>query len=57
MVISFLKGELGGATMEAIVFLVGFVLLYKYLESRKEDKMSSDQRFKYELDKIKKKRR
>ena len=43
--------------MEAIVFLIIFAAVYKILESKKEDKMTSDQRFKYELDKIKKKRR
>lgn len=39
--------------MEAIIFLVIFVAAYRMLESKKEDKMSSDQRFKHELDKIK----
>lgn len=39
--------------MEAIIFLVIFVAAYRTLESKKEDKMSSDQRFKYELRKIK----
>lgn len=39
--------------MEAIIFLFIFVTVYKILESKKEDKMSSDQRFKYEWKKIK----
>lgn len=39
--------------MEAIIFLILFIAAYRMLESRKEDKMTSDQRFKYELDKIK----
>ena len=39
--------------MEAIIFLVIFVAAYRTLESKKEDKMSSDQRFKCELRKIK----
>lgn len=39
--------------MEAIIFLVIFVVVYRMLESKKEDKMSSDQRFKHEVDKIK----
>ena len=39
--------------MEVIIFLVIFVAAYRTLESKKEDKMSSDQRFKYELRKIK----
>lgn len=43
--------------MEAIVFLIICAVAYKYIESRKLDRMTSDQRFKYELDKIKKKRR
>ena len=43
--------------MEAIVFLIICVAMYKYMESRKLDRMTSDQRFKHELDKIKKKRR
>lgn len=43
--------------MEAIVFLIVCVVAYRYMESRKLDRMTSDQRFKHELDKIKKKRR
>ena len=43
--------------MEAIVFLIICVVMYKYMESRKMDRITSDQRFKHELDKIKKKRR
>ena len=39
--------------MEAIIFLAIFVAIYRMLESKKEDKMSSDQRFKHEIDKIK----
>lgn len=39
--------------MESIIFLIIFVAVWKMLESKKEDKMSSDQRFKHELDKIK----
>lgn len=39
--------------MEAIIFLVIFVVVYRMLESKKEDKMSFDQRFKHEVDKIK----
>lgn len=39
--------------MEAIIFLVIFVAAYRTLESKKEDKMSSAQRFKHELRKIK----
>lgn len=39
--------------MEAIIFLAIFVAAYRTLESKKEDKMSSDQRFKHELRKIK----
>lgn len=39
--------------MEAIIFLAIFVAAYRMLESRKEDRMTSDQRFKYELRKIK----
>lgn len=39
--------------MEAIIFLVIFVAAYRTLQSKKEDRMSSDQRFKHELDKIK----
>lgn len=39
--------------MEAIIFLIVFVAVWKILESRKEDRMSSDQRFKYEWKKIK----
>lgn len=39
--------------MEAIIFLIIFLIIYKVLESKKEDKMTSDQRFKYELQKLK----
>lgn len=39
--------------MESIIFLIIFVAVWKMLESKKEDKMTSDQRFKHELDKIK----
>ena len=39
--------------MEAIIFLAIFITAYRMLESKKEDKMSSDQRFKYEWKKIK----
>lgn len=39
--------------MEAIIFLAIFIAVYRMLESKKEDKMTSDQRFKHELDKIK----
>ena len=40
--------------MEAIIFLIAFVIFYnKAWESKKEDRMTSDQRFKHELDKIK----
>lgn len=39
--------------MEAIIFLILFIVAYRMLESKKEDKMSSDQRFRHELDKIK----
>ena len=39
--------------MEAVIFLIIFIVIYRMLESKKEDKMSSDQRFKHELDKIK----
>ena len=53
----FFRRKLGGVAMEAIVFLIVCVAMYKYMESRKLDRMTSDQRFKYELDKIKKKRR
>lgn len=42
-----------GDIMEAIIFLAIFVTAYRTLESKKEDKMSSDQRFKHELRKIK----
>ena len=42
-----------GDTMEAIIFLIAFVIFYKAWESKKEDRMTSDQRFKHELDKIK----
>ena len=39
--------------MEAIIFLAIFIAVYRMLESKKEDRMSSDQRFKHEMDKIK----
>ena len=39
--------------MEAIIFLIIFIVGYKMLEFKKEDKMTSDQRFKHELDKLK----
>lgn len=39
--------------MEAIIFLIIFIAVYRMLESKKEDKMTSDQRFKHELRKIK----
>ena len=39
--------------MEAIIFLIVFVAVWRMLESKKEDRMTSDQRFKHELDKIK----
>lgn len=39
--------------MEAIIFLILFIAAYRMLESKKEDGMSSDQRFKHELRKIK----
>lgn len=39
--------------MEAIIFLIIFIAAYRMLESKKEDKMSSDQRFKHEWKKIK----
>lgn len=39
--------------MEAIIFLVIFVAVYRMLESKKEDRMTSDQRFKHEWKKIK----
>lgn len=39
--------------MEAIIFLILFIAAYRMLELKKEDKMTSDQRFKHELDKIK----
>ena len=39
--------------MEAIIFLIVFVAVWKMMESRKEDRMTSNQRFKHELDKIK----
>lgn len=39
--------------MEAIIFLIIFIAAYRMLASKKEDRMSSDQRFKHELDKIK----
>lgn len=43
--------------MEAIIFLIGCVLLYKYVEAKKKDRMTSNQRFEYELNKITGKRR
>ena len=39
--------------MEAFIFLIIFVAVWKMLQSKTEDRMSSDQRFKHELDKIK----
>lgn len=39
--------------MEAFIFLIIFVAARKMLQSKKEDRMSSDQRFKHEMDKIK----
>lgn len=39
--------------MEAIIFLAIFIAVYRMLESKKEDKMTSDQRFKHEWKKIK----
>lgn len=39
--------------MEAIIFLAIFIAVYRMLESKKEDRMSSNERFKHELDKIK----
>lgn len=39
--------------MEAIIFLIVFVAAWKMLESKKKNEMTSDQRFKHELDKIK----
>lgn len=39
--------------MEAIIFLIAFVIFYKAWESKKEARMTSDQRFRHELDKIK----
>lgn len=39
--------------MEAFIFLIIFVAAWKMLQSKKEDRMSSDQRFKHEMDKIK----
>lgn len=39
--------------MDAIIFLIVFVAVWKMMESRKEDRMTSNQRFKHELDKIK----
>lgn len=38
--------------MEAIIFLAIFIAVYRMLESKKEDKMTSDQRFKHEWKKI-----
>lgn len=39
--------------MEAIIFLIIFIAGYRFLESKREDKMTSDQRFKHEWKKIK----
>lgn len=39
--------------MEAIIFLAIFIAVYRMLESKKEDRMTSDQRFKHEWKKIK----
>lgn len=39
--------------MEAIIFLAIFIAVYRMLESKKEDRMTSDQRFKHEWRKIK----
>lgn len=39
--------------MEAIIFLAIFIAVYRMLESKIEDRMSSNERFKHELDKIK----
>lgn len=39
--------------MEAIIFVAVFIAVYRMLESKKEDKMTSDQRFKHEWKKIK----
>lgn len=39
--------------MEAIIFLAIFIAIYRMLESKKEDRMTSDQRFKHEWKKIK----
>ena len=39
--------------MEAIIFLIIFIAAYRMLESKKKNEMTSDQRFKHELDKIK----
>ena len=39
--------------MEAIICLIIFIAAYRMLESKKEDKMTSDQRFKHEWKKIK----
>lgn len=39
--------------MEAIIFLAIFIAVYRMLQSKKEDRMTSDQRFKHEWKKIK----
>lgn len=39
--------------MEAFIFLIIFVATWKMLQSKKEDRMTSDQRFKHEWKKIK----
>ena len=39
--------------MEAIIFLILFIAAYRMLELKKENKMTYDQRFRHELDKIK----
>ena len=39
--------------MDAILILIIFVIVYRIWESKKEDRMSSNERFKHELDKIK----
>ena len=39
--------------MEAIIFLAIFIAVYRMLELKKEDRMTSDQRFKHEWKKIK----
>ena len=42
--------------MEAIVLLIVIIVAYKIATKRKLDKMSSDERIKYEWDKIKKRK-